>query len=134
MASLRRLFAFPIALLVACGGTDDQGVVPAPGTRLEVSALAGPVCPVETDPPSPECAPRPVASAVIAVTTLDGMEVARGMTGPDGKVGFDDLSPGELAVVPQPVAGLPGTAARVAVTMTPGQTLQVTAMYDTGIR
>lgn len=133
MTSLRRLFPLLMAPPVACGGTDDQDVLPEPMARLEVSALAGPACPVETDPPSPQCSPRPVAAVAIAVNDIDGTELARGATGSDGKVVFD-LSPGELAIVPQAVAGLPGTAAMVTVTMTPGQTLQVTAMYDTGIR
>ena len=119
--------------LASCGGagdTDDGALVMA---RLEITALAGPVCPVETDPPSPECAPRPVDSATIIVTDATGDEVARGTTGSDGVVGFD-VAPGELTVVPQPVEGLLGTAPTISVTLTAAQTQQVTVDYDTGIR
>jgi len=119
--------------LVACGGTGDTGEDAVATARLEITALAGPVCPVETDPPSPECAPQPVESATIVVTDADGDEVARGTTGSDGVVGFD-VAPGELTVVPQPVEGLLGTASTISARLTADQTLRVTVDYDTGIR
>lgn len=119
--------------LAACGGTGDTGDGAVVTARLEITALAGPVCPVETDPPSLECAPQPVESATIVVTDATGDEVARGTTGSDGVVGFD-VSPGELTVVPQPVEGLLGTASTISVTLTAGQTVLVTVDYDTGIR
>ncbi len=119
--------------LVACGGTGDTGDGAVAMARVEITALAGPVCPAETEPPSPECAPQPVESATIVVTDAPGNEVARGTTGSDGAVGFD-VPPGELTVVPQPVEGLLGTASTISVTLTAGQTLQVTVDYDTGIR
>lgn len=119
--------------LAACGGTGDTGDGAVVTARLEITALAGPVCPVETDPPSPECAPQPVESATIVVTDATGDEVARGTTGSDGVVGFD-VSPGELTVVPQPVEGLLGTASTISVTLTADQTVLVTVDYDTGIR
>ena len=67
------------------------------------------------------------------VTDATGNEIARGSTGSDGAVGFD-VTPGKLTVVPQPVEGLLGTASTISVTLTAGQTLQVTVDYDTGIR
>lgn len=119
--------------LAACGGAGDTGDDPVATARLEITALAGPVCPVETEPPSPECAPQPVESATIVITDATGDQVARGTTGSDGVVGFD-VSPGELTVVPQPVEGLLGTASTISVILAAGQTLQVTVDYDTGIR
>jgi hypothetical protein len=130
---LRRLMAMSILVLAACGDTDDPAEVQAATARLEITALAGPVCPVETDPPSPECAPQPVDSATIVVADGDGAEIARAETGPEGMVGFDVI-PGEMAIVPQPVEGLLGTAPMITVTVTAGQTLRVTVDYDTGIR
>ncbi|HET8571999.1 MAG TPA: hypothetical protein VFN14_08925, partial [Candidatus Limnocylindria bacterium] len=56
------------ALLAGCLAPDT----PAAGTgRLEVHAVAGPVCPVETQPPDPGCTPRPVAGATVLVTPAD---------------------------------------------------------------
>jgi hypothetical protein len=127
------LLGFPLALLAACGGSGGTSDGVAQSASLVVTALAGPVCPVVTDPPAPECAPRPAAAAVIAVTDANGMEVGRAATGPDGKADFD-LVAGEVVVIPQDVKGLPGTAPRLTVILTAGQTLQVTADYDTGIR
>ena len=133
MRLLRSVIALSALTLAACGGAGDTGDGALVTARLEITALAGPVCPVETDPPSPECAPKPVDSATIIVTHTTGDEVARGTTGSNGVVGFD-IAPGELNVVPQPVEGLLGTASTISVTLTAGQTLQVTVDYDTGIR
>lgn len=119
--------------LTSCGATDDPRDKDVATARLEITALAGPVCPVDTDPPSPECAPQPVDAATILVTDANGTELARGTTGSDGMVDIDVI-PGELAVIPQPVEGLLGTAPMINVAITAGQTLQVTADYDTGIR
>jgi hypothetical protein len=120
-------------LVPACGSDSAPGDVPAATATLRITASAGPVCPVETDPPSPECAPRPVEAALIVVTGPSGTEVARGTTGPDGRLVLD-VPPGELVVTPQPVDGLLGTAAAVTVTAIEGRTVPVDVDYDTGIR
>lgn len=136
MKHLRWFIALTALALTSCGGSGGTGETgdSAPLTgRLEVIARAGPVCPVETDPPSPECAPRPVDSATIVVTDAAGDEIARGTTGPDGVIGFD-VAPGELTVVPQPVEGLLGTAPPVGATVAVGRTARVEVDYDTGIR
>jgi hypothetical protein len=133
MRLLGLIIAVSALALAACGRTVDTGDGAVATARVEVTALAGPVCPVETDPPSPECAPKPVDAAIIVVTDATGNEIARGSTGSDGAVGFD-VTPGKLSVVPQPVEGLLGTASTISVTLTAGQTLQVTVDYDTGIR
>ena len=119
--------------LTSCGATNDPSDKGVTTARLEITALARPMCPVETEPPSPECAPQPVDSATFVVTDANGTEVARGTTGSDGMVGIDVIS-GELAVIPQPVEGLLGTAPTINVAVPAGQTVQITADYDTGIR
>jgi hypothetical protein len=132
---MRRLFLVivgSIGLMTACGG-DDPGGIPAFTATLEITVVAGPVCPVETDPPSPDCAPRPVDEAVIVVTDSDRAEVARATTGSDGFVVID-VAPGQITIVPQPVEGLLGTGDAVTVTVADGQTQHVTVAYDTGIR
>lgn len=132
---MQRLFSLIVlstVMLTACGGGSDT-IVPTATTRVEVTALAGPICPVETDPPSPECAPRPVDAALIIVTDVDGTEVGRGTTGADGIV-IIDVPPGERTVVPQAVEGLLGTAEAASVTVADGQAVSITVEYDTGIR
>ena len=96
-------------------------------------ALAGPVCPVETEPPDPDCAPRPVAGAVIVVRDGSGAEVARTTTDADG--GFVvPLAPGIYVLEPQAVEGYMGTAAAIEVEVQAGVTTEVQLDYDTGIR
>jgi len=127
-----RPVALSIVLLLAAGGCAADGT-DEPSAIIVVTALAGPTCPVETDPPSPECAPRPVVDAVIVVVDPGGSEVARAATGADGTVSIA-VPAGTLIVTPQPVEGLPGTAPPSTVTVPPGSSISVAADYDTGIR
>ena len=96
-------------------------------------ALAGPVCPVETVPPDPACAPRPVAEAVVLIRVGGGSEVARAVTGADG-IFFVELPAGEYVVEPQAVQGLMGTAGPQCVSVVAGSAVAIQLDYDTGIR
>jgi hypothetical protein len=102
-------------------------------TGISGSAVAGPVCPVETVPPDPDCAPRPVAGAVIVVRDDAGSEIARTTTEADGSF-FVELPLGDYLLEPQGVEGLMGTAAPLEVTVAEGIGAQVQIEYDTGIR
>ncbi len=78
MGSFRRVVALCALLLVSvtsCGSSNDSIDKSDLTARLEITALAGPVCPVETDPPSPDCAPQPVDAANMIVTDAEGTEV-----------------------------------------------------------
>jgi hypothetical protein len=94
---------------------------------------AGPVCPVEKNPPDPACAPRPVAGAVLVVQDAAGTEVARITTEADGTF-FAELPAGFYVVTPQPANGLMGTAGPQSVTVTDGAAVRLDLTYDTGIR
>lgn len=96
-------------------------------------ALAGPVCPVESVPPDPNCAPRPVAGATIVIRDIAGSEVAVAVTGADGWF-FEAVPAGDYMLEPQPVEGLMGTAAAIPVTVKDGIATHVQLDYDTGIR
>ena len=96
-------------------------------------AVAGPTCPVVTDPPQSGCDARPVADATLLIIDDEGGQVATVTTGDDGRFRLD-LPPGTYTVQPQPVDGLMGTAPPVSVTLVSGQSEQVTVSYDTGIR
>ncbi len=112
--------------------------IPAPagqGPWLVGYASAGPVCPVERNPPDPSCAPRPVASADVVVQAMDGTEVARTTTDAAG-IFRVNVPAGKYLLVAQPAAGIMGTPAAIPVTVL-GDAAPVTRVdlsYDTGIR
>jgi hypothetical protein len=118
-----------LVVLAACAPAP-----PVDEATLHVIAVAGPTCPVVSDPPDPECADRPVDGAEIIVQRADGEEVARMTTDADGQA-LLAVESGSYILVPQPVEGLLGTAASVEVTVREGaETDPVTIAYDTGIR
>ena len=97
-------------------------------------ALAGPTCPVVTDPPDPACDDRPVVGAVIVVLDAAGAQVSTVVTGDDGSFSIE-LPAGSYQLVPQAVDGLMGTAAPMVVEVGGGAGPGlVTLSYDTGIR
>jgi len=107
---------------------------PEPLTTVRGVAVAGPTCPVVTDPPDPACDDRPVAGAVIVVLDATGAEVSSVVTEEDGSFSVA-LPPGSYQLVPQAVEGLMGTAAPMAVEVGGGTGPGlVTLSYDTGIR
>lgn len=110
---------------------------PSPGgdgrTGLLITATAGPICPVETEPPDPACAARPVAGAVVVVRDEAGAEVAH-VTLDAGGFALLELPAGGYVVEAQPVEGLMGTPAPTSVTVVDGLATPVELGYDTGIR
>jgi hypothetical protein len=118
-------------ILAAC--TPSASPATAAGV-IEVRAVAGPVCPVETVPPDPACEPRPVAGAPVFVMPADGRDVvvAQGTTDEDGLVRLD-VAPGAYIVIGGEVVGLMGQPSPTPVTV--GSTpVSITITYDTGIR
>lgn len=111
---------------------------PTPGdgpSSIAVTAVAGPVCPVEQDPPDPSCAPRPVAAAPIFVQPADGRDiiVAQGTTDADGIVVLE-VPPGDYVVAGGEVEGLMGLPQPMMVTVVEGNNELLVLTYDTGIR
>ena len=70
---------------------------PSPKTGIIVTAHAGPTCPVETVPPDPGCAPRPVSEAMIDVRDANGRSIARQATDLAGSA-FLEVPPGAYRV------------------------------------
>lgn len=103
------------------------------GTGIAGHAAAGPVCPVESNPPDPACAPRPVAGAVIRVTDPSGAEVATATTDELGAY-VVILPPGDYFVTADPVDGLMGTPEPIPAAVAPDVLVTVDLTYDTGIR
>jgi carboxypeptidase family protein/Big-like domain-containing protein len=115
-------------LLAACGPGGG------PTITLRGVAVAGPTCPVVTDPPDPSCEDRPVAGARIVVRDADGTEVGVAVTDEDGHFSVS-LAEGSYELEPQPVTGLMGTAAPVTIAIRAGEEPEpVMITYDTGIR
>ena len=102
-------------------------------TGIGGAATAGPICPVEKNPPDPSCAPRDVAGAVVVIRSASGSEVARATTGADGSF-FAAVAPGTYVVEAQPANGLLGTPGPQNVVVTAGATSTIDLDYDTGIR
>lgn len=100
---------------------------------LNGTAVAGPTCPVVTDPPQAGCEDRHVEGARLVIVDQAGDAVATVVTGPDGRFQVD-LAPGTYQVQAQPVEGLMHTAAPVTVHVASGESAEVTISYDTGIR
>jgi hypothetical protein len=102
---------------------------------IEVRVVAGPVCPVEQDPPDPGCEPRPVDGALILVQPADGRDIVVGQatTDADGHAAIE-LAAGDYLVFGAEVEGLMGVPDVVPVTVAPGGTITVDLAYDTGIR
>ena len=128
-----RLVWLALGALILAAGTPSASPAPAEGI-IEVRAVAGPVCPVETVPPDPACEPRPVAAAPVFVMPADGRDVvvAQGTTDEDGLVRID-VAPGAYIVIGGEVVGLMGRPSPTPVTV--GSTpVSITITYDTGIR
>jgi Carboxypeptidase regulatory-like domain len=102
-------------------------------TGVRGTVTAGPTCPVETQPPDPACAARPVAGAVLVLSDAGGTEVARATSAADGTFTVE-LAPGAYRLTPQSVDGLMGTPAAMDVVVEAGPPTEVQVSYDTGIR
>jgi hypothetical protein len=128
---------WPVTLLIlAMVGCVPATPTPSAATgTLQVEVVAGPVCPVERDPPDPDCEPRPVEGARIFVQPGDGRDilVAEATTDALGRATIE-IAPGDYILVGGDVAGLMGRPDPTTVTVAAGQTVTITLTYDTGIR
>lgn len=100
---------------------------------VDIALVAGPVCPVETTPPDPDCAPRLMVGATIVVRDATGAEVARLTTGDDGHA-HGVLPTGTYVFEPQPFEGLMGTPEALAASILGPAGISLSFAYDTGIR
>jgi hypothetical protein len=113
--------------------TFDSSPPTGDSVMLQALLLAGPVCPVEQNPPNPECAPRAVANAAVLIFDADGRQVADVTSDDQGSISVQ-LPAGAYYVVPAPVEGLMGTAAAQAFAAVGGDLVDLVLSYDTGIR
>ncbi|MEA2299092.1 MAG: hypothetical protein QOF77_2028 [Solirubrobacteraceae bacterium] len=130
---MRRALAL-VGLLLVLGGCDAaSGRVSPAGITGRV--VVGPVCPVETMPPLPGCAPRPLA-VTLHLRALGRRGPVIGVrSGADGRFRVV-LSPGSyrLHALPRPGSTLPRPPAELTVKVHAGRFTSVTISYDSGIR
>jgi len=123
-----------ILVVAACSGPPGSSATGTTTQAVTGRATAGPICPVERNPPDPACAARPVAGAVLVIQTVAGAEVARVTTDKNGRFSVA-LAVGAYRLVPQPVVGLRGGGRPIDFQVEVGQTLPpLEVSYDTGIR
>jgi hypothetical protein len=118
-----------LALAAACN--PGPTITPLPSTGVRGVVRAGPTCPVEQAGQSP-CV-RSVAGATILALDSSGREVGRAVSDAGGAYVLR-LPPGTYEIVPQPVQGLMGVAAKTPVTVPDGTPVELDLQYDTGIR
>jgi hypothetical protein len=117
------------ALLAGCGEATPADA----GFRVTGHVHAGPVCPVQQNPPDPACADNPVSGATLVIVDDAGDRVAEIRTDASGD--FEATLPaGDYTLVPQPVDGLLGTAPSQTFTTGRGLAPVLDVAYDTGIR
>lgn len=123
------LVAYVLIFLAACSSQ-----VPVDATATITGRLvAGPTCPVETDPPDPACAPSAVPRAEIVVVSTDGVEI-RTRSGQDGTFRIA-VPPGEITITFAEVEGLMIAPEAITASVETNQTLDLSDLfYDTGIR
>ena len=123
------------------GGQVPDAAWPLPGaggqavrTGILVTAVAGPVCPVEQVPPDPACEPRPVPGVVVDVTDANGQAVGRQETDATG-TSFFEVAPGAYVVtVADAGEAFMGLPEPQKVTVAAGAVTAATVTFDTGIR
>lgn len=122
--------------LVGVSG-DAIDVPPATGgdgpARVTIQLSAGPVCPVEQNPPDPDCAARSVKNAVVTLYDAEGNEVATDISNEEGTVSFE-VEAGAYYTVAEPVNGFMGTPDGQAFAALGGDQVELLFGYDTGIR
>jgi hypothetical protein len=101
--------------------------------HVTIQLTAGPVCPVEREPPDPACAARAVENAEVVVRDPYGSEVERQLSDADGRLTFE-LPAGAYYVEPLPAQGLMGTPEAAALSVAEGGHADLLFGYDTGIR
>ncbi|HEY7023601.1 MAG TPA: hypothetical protein VH371_01430 [Candidatus Limnocylindrales bacterium] len=112
-------------------GSVDEGTT-APAT-VHLMLVAGPVCPVERNPPDPSCAARPVGNVPFVLRDAAGSQVASGTADSNGVATFT-VPGGAYYVDPGPVGGMMLAPNPTAFAVPGGADFKVTLTYDTGIR
>jgi hypothetical protein len=116
-------------VLVACVSDEQLDDIATITGRL----VSRPTCPVETNPPDPDCAPQAVPDALIVVTLADGTEITA-LSEQDGRFRIS-LPPGTFSISFAPVEGIMSPPEPITGSVQESQQLHLYDLsYDTGIR
>lgn len=120
-----------VLCLSACGVADGA----APGSGIIGRIVAAPVCPVETVPSQPQCAPRPLVARVRIDRIGSPLPSKVVRSGRDGRFQIG-LAPATYLVRPLRQSGspYPRPPAPFRVRVAVGRFSHITILYDTGIR
>jgi hypothetical protein len=119
--------ALTFVALAACGASA------AGGSGVRITVTAGPTCPVERNPPDPNCKPKPM-DATIRIATRGGRTVATLRTGSDGKVSKRLGAGSYRATAGNTNPGVMPACRPVNFTVHKGRYTSVRISCDTGIR
>jgi hypothetical protein len=125
-----RLAGFAIVLLLAgcMGGPEvtDSGI--------EGTAMTGPHCPVERDPPDPDCADRPYEGKLAVTTPDQGRIVKSFSTNAHGEFRVA-IAPGEYSIRNDPASdNFPYCSTQQTIVVEAGRFTKADVSCDTGIR
>lgn len=106
----------------------------ASGSGIRGRVVASPTCPVERDPPDPQCAPRGFSALLRVYRLSDHHTVARPRTTDQGRFTVR-LPAGRYGLSARPAArGRLPTCPRVRATVRKGTYTRITIDCDSGIR
>jgi hypothetical protein len=120
--------AFLLVLLVLASGCTTS---PAPGdSGIEGKVMLGPTCPVQRDPPDPQCADKPYQANLAAMQ--DGKVVQQFSSDSNGTFHVA-LAPGDYEIQ-SAQSGHPTCSSQGTIHVTAGQFTKADVSCDTGIR
>jgi hypothetical protein len=100
---------------------------------VDIALIGGPTCPVESTPPDPACAGRPIAGATVVVHDSGGVEIGRMVSDVQGHA-RGSLPTGTYVFGVLPVAGLFSPPEAVAASVLGPMGVRLVLAYDTGLR
>ena len=125
---MRVLLVATLAALLLSGCTVSTYAAPS---GIQGTVWIGPTCPVQRDPPDPDCADRR-HETTLELTTADGVFVRRFASDGNGTYRID-VAPGNYAIRSPPEQTLPSCAAGP-VTVVAGDYPTLDVPCDSGIR
>ena len=128
---IRILFLAVLVSVIACDKQSDLE-----NGFLEGKISIGPLCPVETDPPEPQCLPTAEtykAYPVYVCTSDNSKKIALISPALDGSF-KTELAPGKYLVILDKEQGIGSSNLPMEVTINPNESTVISIEIDTGIR